>query len=192
MRRRAGSVSEANSCTVGIEVVSWAGSRAAPVGYVNYTDEQYEALTEWIWEMYRRYGPLPVVTHGQLQLDRTDPVGLDLARVGLVWAGDGYRLAVPVGDEPSPPSGELPMDTTEHERASYKAYFEQLGTGVNMETAIMKRAALAYKRDEGRGPALSGEYEYSIGHIRQDFTAGSLDYNVATGEVNWAELNLEK
>lgn len=74
-----------------------------------------------------------------------------------------------------------------------KAYLEQLGTPVNMNTAIIQRAALAIKRDETRGPAISGEYPSSTNnHTRQDFTAGTADYDPETGTVSWVELNKER
>ncbi|CAA9250428.1 MAG: hypothetical protein AVDCRST_MAG77-2049 [uncultured Chloroflexi bacterium] len=43
-----------------------------------------------------------------------------------------------------------------------KAYFNRIlgpqGLEVNLDTAIMKRAVLAHRRNEGRGPATSDEY----------------------------------
>jgi hypothetical protein len=174
-------VSEANSCTVGIELVSFAGHPQCPAGYLPYTDAQYQATKELLALLYQRYGPLPIVTHGSLQLDRTDPVALDLARLSLVWRGDGYRFEEETVVE----------DTTPEERAEMQPYFEMLGVPVNMETALMKRAALAYKRGETRGPATSGEYPHGD-HVRQDFTAGTADFDPATGGVGWVELNLER
>jgi hypothetical protein len=78
--------------------------------------------------------------------------------------------------------------------ADLKAYFEQLGQPVNMETAIMKRAALAYRRGETRGPALSDEYAAVAPDgravIRQDFSAGIAEYDPTIGEVVWVETVL--
>src|SRR5207302_2113014 len=66
-------------------------------------------------------------------------------------------------DEPTAVAGNL------------KSYFEQLGFPVNLDTAIMQRAVLAYQRGETRGPALSAEYPATspngMSVIRQDFTA---------------------
>lgn len=174
-------VSEPNSCTVGIELVSFAGHPQCPAGYTPYTGSQYQATRELLALLYGRYGELPVVTHGQLQLDRTDPVGFDFGLASLTWAGDGYRLEEETVVE----------DTTPEEREAMRPYFEMLGVPVNMETALMKRAALAYKRNETRGPATSGEYPHGD-HVRQDFTAGTASYDPATGGVGWVELNLER
>ena len=74
-------------------------------------------------------------------------------------------------------------------------YFEQLQIPVNMETALMKRAALAHKRQEGRGPALSGEYTArnrdGILVARQRFSGGTLDYHQegpSEGQTFWGEV----
>lgn len=183
LRWRDTRVSEANSCTVGIELVSYAGNTAGVPVPEPYTPAQYATLRELLALLYARYGVLPVVTHGAMQLDRTDPVGFDFARAGLVWAGDGYRLEE---------ATDVPItETTEAERAAMKPYFEQLGVPVNMSTALMKRAALAKKREETRGPATSGEYTHANGRPRQNFTAGTCEFDPATGGVNWVELNLE-
>jgi hypothetical protein len=73
-----------------------------------------------------------------------------------------------------------------------KTYLEQLGQVVNMDTAIIKRACLAYRRGETRGPAVSDEYpattESGQGVIRQKFTAGIAEYNPATGDTLWVEV----
>jgi hypothetical protein len=173
-------VSEANSCTVGIELVSYAGNSVGVAVDPAYTDAQYQATLELLRHLYGMYGALPIVTHGSMQLDRTDPVRFDFARLPLVWRGDGYRLEETTTVD----------DTTPEERAAMKPYFEMLGVPVNMNTALMKRAALAYKRQETRGPATSGEYDHD-GRPRQDFTAGTAEFDPATGGVNWVELNLE-
>jgi hypothetical protein len=112
---------------------------------------------------------------------------------------------------PLPPPSPVPTttsDTTQEEEVmrllqvsaeEVRAYFEQLvatqGQGLNMETAIMKRAVLAYRRGEGRGPATSGEYPAltpdSRNVIRQDFTAGIAEYDPNTGEVRWVDIVAE-
>jgi hypothetical protein len=109
-------------------------------------------------------------------------------------------LSVAPGPSPSPSPGaggtdgeeeELAMDTTAEERAAMQDYFQLLGIPVNPETALMKRAALAKKRDESRGPAVTGEYHTTNREgtvvIRQRFSGGALDYHEDTGETFWTE-----
>lgn len=84
-----------------------------------------------------------------------------------------------------------PVDTTAEERAAMRPYFAMYGVDVNMETALMKRAALAYKRDESRGPALTGEYGYGA-YLRQDFTGGKGEYHPDDGLVYWVETVKEQ
>jgi Peptidase_C39 like family/Transglycosylase SLT domain len=71
-------------------------------------------------------------------------------------------------------------------------YLSQLGHSVNMDTAIIKRACLAYRRGETRGPAISDEYgaQTTDGRqvVRQKFTAGIAEYDPATGDVAWVEV----
>lgn len=92
----------------------------------------------------------------------------------------------------------IPMETTPEERQAMVPYFEQLGAGFNPETEIGKRACLAYKRGETRGPAVGPEHPATEAGgapvRRQDFTAGSAvakQLGDGTWVVNWAELNLE-
>jgi hypothetical protein len=63
------------------------------------------------------------------------------------------------------------------------------GHSVNMGTAIVQRAALAYRRGETRGPALSGEYDHN-GRVRQRFSAATCEWDPATGVASWVEINL--
>lgn len=87
-----------NFHTIGVELVSHTEQRAAGVPY---TDAQYTALRDLLADLERRWGPLPVVGHGMLQRDRSDPVMLDWSRAGLMWddALDGYRFT-PEGEDP--------------------------------------------------------------------------------------------
>jgi hypothetical protein len=85
------------------------------------------------------------------------------------------------------PEEENPVDTTPAERAGMKPYFDMYGVDCNMETALMKRAALAHKREESPGPALTGEYPYG-GYVRQDFTARKAEYHPDDGQVYWVEV----
>lgn len=91
MVNRDSRVSEANSCTIGIELVSYVGNTAGVAVPEPYTASQYDTLRALLALLYERYGILPVVGHGQLQLDRSDPVALGWGRAGLMWRGDGYR-----------------------------------------------------------------------------------------------------
>jgi hypothetical protein len=105
-----------------------------------------------------------------LAIDRLPPAPPDAGAQNT----EGQEVATPVTDE------EL------------KRYLEQLGQTVNMDTAIIKRACLAYRRGETRGPAISGEYpattEQGQPVIRQKFTAGIAEYNPATGDTIWVEV----
>jgi uncharacterized protein YvpB len=75
-----------------------------------------------------------------------------------------------------------------------ETYLAQQGQSVNMETAIVKEACLAYRRGETRGPATSDEYVATRPDgqpvIRQNFTAGIAEYDPATGAVSWVEVVL--
>jgi hypothetical protein len=75
-----GLVSDANYCTIGIEITSGPLHRAAGEPY---TDAQYGALRALLADIYQRHGQLPVVFHGDLQSDRSDPVQFDPVRAGL-------------------------------------------------------------------------------------------------------------
>jgi N-acetylmuramoyl-L-alanine amidase len=72
------SASAANCWTLGVELVSsqkWR-NQGKP-----YTLAQYASLRTLLAEWRRRYGPLPVVGHGLLQADRTDPVRFDWSQL---------------------------------------------------------------------------------------------------------------
>ena len=71
-------------------------------------------------------------------------------------------------------------------------YLSQMGHAVNMDTAIIKRACLAYRRGETRGPAMSDEYAAQTPHgrsvVRQKSTAGIAEFDPASGDVAWVEV----
>jgi len=73
-------VSDANYCTLGIELVSHQTYRDAGEPY---TQQQYDSLNELMAYLYGRYGRLPTVGHGEMQRDRTDPVLFDWERAGF-------------------------------------------------------------------------------------------------------------
>ena len=70
---------------------------------------------------------------------------------------------------------ELAMDTTPEERAAMKPYFESLGYGLDVETAIGKLVCLSHKRNETPGPCIGPEYPAIAPDgsqvVRQKFTA---------------------
>lgn len=179
-------VSDANYCTINYEIVY------APQEPHNETPTpaQYEALKQQLREDYLKYGPLPIIGHGEVDDQKwpTEPHGLDFHLLDCVRTPHGWFYSPPpivLEEEPV----EIISDV------DLKAYFEQLGYGANMDTAIMKRASLAYRRGETRGPLISDEYPYQPDPtkpptLRQRFTAGTLEYDPATGGIGWVELNI--
>jgi hypothetical protein len=85
--------SPVNPCTIHVEFV---GNKAHRAAGTPYTAAQYAAVGPLLDGVRSRHGNRPVVGHGQLQLDRTDPPQFDYARAGLVWRGDGYYPAAEV------------------------------------------------------------------------------------------------
>ena len=73
-RVRPWDASPANCWTLGVELVS---SKKYRDQGRPYTQAQYAGLRTLLAEWRRRYGALPLVGHGMLQLDRADPVRLD-------------------------------------------------------------------------------------------------------------------
>lgn len=74
-------VSDINFCSIGIEITD-APQNTPPQPY---TDFQYTTLAALLRDIYDRYGPLPIVGHGEVDKSRweTEPHGLDWARVGI-------------------------------------------------------------------------------------------------------------
>ena len=110
-------------------------------------------------------------------LDVYEPIGPTAyaywsVQAGATNAGGVQGLAL----VPLVPEDSIPMDTTPAEREAMKPYFESLGTPVNLDTQIMQRACLAFKRGESRGPAISDEYPDTAPDgsavTRQKFSAG--------------------
>lgn len=77
-RVRPWNASEANCWTLGLELASNQKFRNQGLPYTN---AQYAATRAVLAEWRRLYGPLPVVGHGMVQADRTDPVALDWSRL---------------------------------------------------------------------------------------------------------------
>lgn len=69
--------SDVNTCTIGIEIVSVAGS-------AEITEEQHDSLKYLCYEFQKKYGDLWYVGHGELQSDRrlTEPDNLDWKKIG--------------------------------------------------------------------------------------------------------------
>jgi murein DD-endopeptidase MepM/ murein hydrolase activator NlpD len=83
-------VSPANAHTIGVELVSsqkWR-NQGRP-----YTAAQYRSLQALLLDLRTRYGALPVVGHGHVQADRSDPVWLDWAVVLAVTPEADLALA---------------------------------------------------------------------------------------------------
>jgi outer membrane murein-binding lipoprotein Lpp len=74
-------LSRMNEWSIGIELVSDATYRAAGEPY---TDAQYTALAALIRDLFARRGVLPIVGHGQVQTDRSDPVAFDWERAAAL------------------------------------------------------------------------------------------------------------
>lgn len=121
------------------------------------------------------------------------PRGWSLAQMEAAYYRPGYWFPASADKAGQVAAGEEenPVDTTPEERAAMKPYFAMYGVDVNMETAILKRACLAYKREETCGPALTGEYPYGD-FVRQDFTCRTLEFHPDDGLVYYVELNLNK
>jgi hypothetical protein len=129
------------------------------------------------------------------------PLGWSLARMEATYYRPGWWF--PASADKAGQTGqagpggpgqgeELPMDTTPEERAAMGPYFSMYGIAPNMETAIMKRACLAYKRDETPGPCLTDEYGWGDhGYVRQDFTCRVLEWHPDDGLVYYVETQLE-
>ena len=92
------------------------------------------------------------------------------------WQESVARAGQALGPGAGGTEDDVRTTTTQEEREAVKPYFEMLGIPCNMDTGIMQRAALAYYRDESRGPALSGEYPTTAPDgspvTHQKFTAG--------------------
>jgi hypothetical protein len=116
-------------------------------------------------------------------------------RAGVAGIGGVQALAIDQLPPPRPgdedganAQGETLMPVTDEE---LKRYLSQLGQPVNMDTAIIRRACLAYRRGETRGPAISDEYQATTADgrrvVRQNFTAAIGEYDPRTGDVVWVE-----
>jgi hypothetical protein len=122
------------------------------------------------------------------------PRGWSLAQMEATYYRPGWWFpasADKAGQTEGVAEGGNPVDTTPAERAAMKPYFDMYGIDCNMETALMKRACLAYARDESPGPALTGEYPWGS-YVRQDFTARKAEYHPDDGLVYWVEVVKEQ
>lgn len=101
-------VSDVNYCTIGIELVSDAQYRAAGQPY---TTLQYVALRALLADLGARYGALPIVGHGELQTDRSDPVAFDWTKIGRTLPVPAVPISLPInGGAPMPPLTPLQAD----------------------------------------------------------------------------------
>jgi len=123
------------------------------------------------------------------------PYGWSLEAVQATYFSPRWWYEETVAKAGGAPEEELRTSTTAEERAAVKPYFDMLGVNCNMDTGIMQRAALAYYRDESRGPAMTDEYPTTapdgtpVSH--QKFTAGIGEAKQeadGTWWTGWAEV----
>jgi hypothetical protein len=115
------------------------------------------------------------------------PYGWSLAQVQGAYYDPGWWYQQTV--QKAAGHEEVPMDVSSDELAAMAPYFAMYGVTPNMQTAIMYRAALAYKRDETPGPCLTDEYPYGDrGYVRQNFTARILEWHPDDNQVYTVEV----
>lgn len=185
-------VSDINYCSIGIEIV------CAPQAPYNQgiTAAQHNALSYLLSLIYAKYGSLPIIGHGEVDSSRwpTEPHSLSYSLADIGPSVDSLgRFYTPdaVVSDPSDPNNEYGDNVNPISDEDLKAYLESYGVPVNMDTAIIKRAALAYRRGETRGPAISPEYQYGD-FVRQRFTAATCEYDPSTGGIGWVEVNIHQ
>lgn len=143
----------------------------AATGTINLADPWYGTVED----MRVHYGPDPAGIIMKYVVYQVPPMVEVPDDVNV----DPEPIDVPADDAPDPVYSYLSMHRP-----------------MNPSTAIYKRAALALVRDETRGPAISDEYDFTAPdgtvHQRQDFEAGTLDYDPNTTECNWVQINLER
>lgn len=132
-------VSAVNYCTLGVELVSNQTYRDAGEPY---TAAQYDALATLVADIEGRYGSLPWVGHGELQTDRTDPVGFDWTRAGFgPRTAEGRRVIHPSPaptPTPTPTPQEGAMLTDDALDAVLKDAWASVAVDYNPDTAIAK------------------------------------------------------
>lgn len=179
-----GGFSDANWCSVSVELVSLAGG-AEPAGYERYTSDQYASARELFAEWRRKYGDIPFVGHGELQADRSDPVGLD-------WEQAGCGPLVPnwgrhfVGNDPPPSNGGVPpVEThlyTDEELDQLLAELFAGGGDYNPALAIDRSWRDEYRAGRYRGRPEDGEQPFHDG-ARRVFEFGVCVYR--NGTTSW-------
>jgi hypothetical protein len=172
-----GLVSDINYCTIGIEIVSHQQYRDAGVPY---TDQQYLALAILLADIQSRYGRIPWVGHGQLQTNRTDPVGFDWGKAGFgsFHAGIGYfwdgLAPTPLPPQPLPPEGITMLNDEEALAQVVTPLWAPISTtdASGGYTAIAKSWVRELRAGRYRGAPISGEMGLAGGGVWQRFTDG--------------------
>lgn len=181
-----GLVSDANYCTLNYEIVY---APQEPY-FQGPTAAQHESVRWALQQDYARFGALPIVGHGELQLDKwpSEPHAFNYfaAGVGPMQPGVGRFL---IEEE------QVTNPATDEE---IKGWLETAGVGVNMDTALIKFAADAFRQGpppfgNWRGPAIGpGEYAVQLPDgrtvARHRFTAGIAEYDPTTGGLGWVEV----
>lgn len=174
-------LSDANYCTLGMEITSGAGFRAAGKPY---TSEQLVSVLWQLHDWYKRYGRKPIWRHGDVQLDRSDPVALDLAALGLVTT-DGKTWYLPE----ILPVPEPPMNTDQPILSDQEATYDLLpqiwptNLLADPTYAIPQGWLDEWRKGRYRGFPLGGEIGLPSGAVYQQFEYGIAVYK--DGRVSW-------
>lgn len=198
-----GKTSDANYCGIHYEI------QYAPQAPYNESPNaaQYEAIIYALQLDYQRFGPLPIIGHGEVQSDKLpcEPCYFlyNAAGIGPVQPGIGRFFTYP-----TPPIDEADMANPADDE-TIKGWLESRGMPVNMDTGLMQVAAKAFRQGDPphgnwRGPAMPapggtvndpGEYDWydpdGVLHKRHRFSAGIAYYNTATGGSGWVETIAE-
>lgn len=175
-------VSDANYCTIGVELVSDATWRASGVPF---TQQQYTAVRALALDIEARHGPLWHVGHGELQANRTDPVQFDWPRGGFGARGPNGRSLLP-----SPDPGGNPVRLLEDWQVKgwiLADLYQQAGVPFNPDSGVNAAWLSEFRALRYRGLPVGAEHP--IGEPRfgvwQQFEGGVVVYRDGDGVTSW-------
>jgi hypothetical protein len=173
----------------GIELVSHAFYRSIGEPFTAWQYRCVQDVCTWLLSTLPTGSLLIAIGHGEVQADRTDPVGFSWERAGFTpWlaAYDGH-LFIGSPHVPPPPEDTMHLDDQQLKETILQALFDEAGIPYAPFFGIASAWVSEYRQGRYRGTPIGPEVEIAGTGIKwQRFAFGLVTYRTADNTFSWS------